>query len=388
MGPYLRDGASEWCARSEIGLYYGVDVELFRPADGDERRAPASRLDLPRGQIPRRSLEPDQPREGSGDRHSRRGARACARPRRRAAEPRRRISRVPRAACPPRHRGWRRRWMLGRPAVHPMKELADYFRAADVVALASLAEGAAYLDARSAGLRDARRRHRRRRNGGAASRATPSLTPRRDAKRWPTPSWLIAADPDAARAQRGSRDASTCAASGIARRRLAISRACSSPSRMTIAGPSSRPHEMTSEPDPATPGTTPRKQIHSRDPSHRWSHRRRFRARAGACGVLAGGAILDYGCGDGTFLGLLQAKAARACARRRRRDRSAHRCRLQPPVRRPSVSAFRRCRSLLDRGGEPDRTTPSSAWKSWSTSSIRCRCSASSSACCDQAARW
>jgi glycosyltransferase involved in cell wall biosynthesis len=32
-------------------------------------------------------------------------------------------------------------WVLGRPAVHPMKELADYFRAADAVAQASLAEG-------------------------------------------------------------------------------------------------------------------------------------------------------------------------------------------------------------------------------------------------------
>ena len=35
-------------------------------------------------------------------------------------------------------------WIMGRPAVHPGAELADYFRAADVVALASLAEGAAY----------------------------------------------------------------------------------------------------------------------------------------------------------------------------------------------------------------------------------------------------
>ena len=34
-------------------------------------------------------------------------------------------------------------WLLARPAVHPMKDLADYFRAADAVALASLAEGAA-----------------------------------------------------------------------------------------------------------------------------------------------------------------------------------------------------------------------------------------------------
>jgi D-inositol-3-phosphate glycosyltransferase len=35
-------------------------------------------------------------------------------------------------------------WVLGRPAEHPMGDLADYFRCADAVALASLAEGAAY----------------------------------------------------------------------------------------------------------------------------------------------------------------------------------------------------------------------------------------------------
>ena len=47
MGPYLRDVASEWCARSEIGLYYGVDVEHFRPADAEERARLRRRLNLP-----------------------------------------------------------------------------------------------------------------------------------------------------------------------------------------------------------------------------------------------------------------------------------------------------------------------------------------------------
>jgi glycosyltransferase involved in cell wall biosynthesis len=36
------------------------------------------------------------------------------------------------------------RWVMGRPPAHPMFEVADYFRAADVMALGSLAEGAAY----------------------------------------------------------------------------------------------------------------------------------------------------------------------------------------------------------------------------------------------------
>src|SRR5207302_2175631 len=44
-------------------------------------------------------------------------------------------------------------WLIGRPAAHPMTEVADVFRAADVMALASLAEGAAYstLEALSCG---------------------------------------------------------------------------------------------------------------------------------------------------------------------------------------------------------------------------------------------
>ena len=47
MGPYLREVASQWCARSDIGLYYGVDVEHFRPADAAERTRLRRRLELP-----------------------------------------------------------------------------------------------------------------------------------------------------------------------------------------------------------------------------------------------------------------------------------------------------------------------------------------------------
>src|SRR5262249_12113096 len=39
MGPYLRDVAAKYCPRSEVGLYYGVDTNTFRPADEAERRA-------------------------------------------------------------------------------------------------------------------------------------------------------------------------------------------------------------------------------------------------------------------------------------------------------------------------------------------------------------
>ena len=50
-----------------------------------------------------------------------------------------------------------------------------------------------------------------------------------------------------------------------------------------------------------------RKQIDSRDPLIAWSHRRRFRTGLALARPFAGGRVLDYGCGDGTFLGLLQA---------------------------------------------------------------------------------
>jgi glycosyltransferase involved in cell wall biosynthesis len=35
-------------------------------------------------------------------------------------------------------------WMIGRPPVHPMKDLCEYFQAADLVIQSSLAEGAAF----------------------------------------------------------------------------------------------------------------------------------------------------------------------------------------------------------------------------------------------------
>src|SRR5262245_27339321 len=47
MGPYLRDVAAEYCPRSEVGLYYGVDTSVFRPADAAERRMLRVRRDLP-----------------------------------------------------------------------------------------------------------------------------------------------------------------------------------------------------------------------------------------------------------------------------------------------------------------------------------------------------
>jgi glycosyltransferase involved in cell wall biosynthesis len=143
MGPYLRDIAAEYCPRSMVGLYYGVDTRLFRPADADERRRLREARDLPRDSFlvflsSRISHEKDPETV----------LRATALARERGLD----------AVVLNLGGGYRdflalsgrlgladaERWVLGRPAAHPMIDVADYFRCADVMALASLAEGAAY----------------------------------------------------------------------------------------------------------------------------------------------------------------------------------------------------------------------------------------------------
>ena len=143
LGPYLRDVASQWCARTEIGLYYGVDVESFRPADADERSHLRTRLDLPRDKFlivlsSRISHEKDPETV----------LRAVAIARERGLDAvllylgdghRELLTLAARLGVVDRDASW----VLARPAVHPMKDLAAYFRAADAMALASLAEGRA-----------------------------------------------------------------------------------------------------------------------------------------------------------------------------------------------------------------------------------------------------
>jgi SAM-dependent methyltransferase len=61
-------------------------------------------------------------------------------------------------------------------------------------------------------------------------------------------------------------------------------------------------------------GCYAREQIHSRDRLIAWSHRRRFSTALMLGRQLAGQRLLDYGCGDGTFLGLLMSGSARPSA--------------------------------------------------------------------------
>ena len=199
MGPYLREVAARSCARTDIGLYYGVDVDRFRPADALERAACRRRLNLPVDRFlivlsSRISHEKDPETV----------LRAAALARRRGLD----------VVVLNLGGGYQQfldlattlhlhcdgDWVLGRPAVHPMQELADYFRAADALALASLAEGAAYstLEALACATPVVATAV-----GGMAVqiRRYARLTPRRNAEAMADAFLAIAADPESARAQ-------------------------------------------------------------------------------------------------------------------------------------------------------------------------------------------
>jgi len=140
LGPYLLEQVQRICARTEAGYYYGVDTTVFRPVDPDERAAVRRRLELPADKFlivlgSRISHEKDPETV----------IEAVSLARERGLE----------AVLLNLGGGYQRfldlataigvhdatRWVYARPAVHPMHELADYFRAADVVVQGALEEG-------------------------------------------------------------------------------------------------------------------------------------------------------------------------------------------------------------------------------------------------------
>lgn len=199
MGPYLRDVAARYSTRAAVGLYYGVDTAYFRPADAAERAALRRRRDLPQDKFviflsSRISHEKDPETV----------LRATAIARARGLDAvlinlgggYADFLQLARDLGLPDHEAW----VLGRPAAHPMGDLADYFRAADVMALASLAEGAAFstLEALAAGTPVVATAV-----GGMAVQLAgyARLTPRRDPEAMAEQFLWIAAHPEEARAQ-------------------------------------------------------------------------------------------------------------------------------------------------------------------------------------------
>jgi glycosyltransferase involved in cell wall biosynthesis len=140
LGPYLQEIAGECCARTEAGYYYGVDVATFHPASASERTALRRQLDLPSDAFliilaSRISHEKDPETVLQAVAAARaRGLNAVLLNLGGGYE---RFIELARSMGIPDSE----QWVLGRPAVHPMTELADYMRAADALVQGSLEEG-------------------------------------------------------------------------------------------------------------------------------------------------------------------------------------------------------------------------------------------------------
>jgi glycosyltransferase involved in cell wall biosynthesis len=140
LGPYLRRIVSQVSSRTRPGLYYGVDVDLYSPV-GIQRKCELRReLSLPTDQFviflsSRISHEKDPETV----------LRATALARARGLDAvvinlgggyldfLRLAEQLALPDC--------NEFVLGRPAAHPMRDLPNYYRAADCMALASLEEG-------------------------------------------------------------------------------------------------------------------------------------------------------------------------------------------------------------------------------------------------------
>jgi glycosyltransferase involved in cell wall biosynthesis len=140
LGPYLHDVAARTCRRVEKGYYYGVDVEVFRPLTAEARRRLRGDLQVPRDTFlivlaSRVSHEKDPETVLRAAALARaRGLNATILNLSGGYEAFLALAAslgIPDAST----------WVLGRAAVHPMFELADYLATADVVAQGSLAEG-------------------------------------------------------------------------------------------------------------------------------------------------------------------------------------------------------------------------------------------------------
>ena len=139
-GPYLKDMAARLAPRVFEGYYCGIDTSLFTPVTPDQRARLRERLQFPPGKFvilfPSRISHEKDPETV---------LRATAMARQRGLD----------AVVMNLGGGFQEflacaralglqgceDWVIGRPAVHPMKNLCEYMQSADVVVQASLAEG-------------------------------------------------------------------------------------------------------------------------------------------------------------------------------------------------------------------------------------------------------
>lgn len=141
VGPYMVDIASRHCSRVTMGFAYGVDTNFYSPAPDSGRALLRTRLNLPAnkflilsGSRVSHEKDPETVLQATALARSR-GLDAIVLNLGGGYQEFLQVAKdlsLPDAQA----------WVLGRPAAHPMTELADYYRASDVVAQGSLDEGA------------------------------------------------------------------------------------------------------------------------------------------------------------------------------------------------------------------------------------------------------
>jgi glycosyltransferase involved in cell wall biosynthesis len=199
LGPYLRDVAGQYCPRMEMTHYYGVDTDFFRPAEASERVALRRKWGLPEDKFlvffPSRVSHEKDPETVLRATHlaRQRGLDAVVLNLGGGYQDFLALARC--MGFPDVDS-----WVLGGPAAHPMTELADVYRAADLVAQASLEEGLGLspLEGLASGTPAVATAV-----GGMAAHLEgyARLTPRRDAAAMAEQFVWVAAHPEAARAQ-------------------------------------------------------------------------------------------------------------------------------------------------------------------------------------------
>jgi glycosyltransferase involved in cell wall biosynthesis len=140
LGPYLVEIAAKYCSSTTQGFYYGVDTSLYRPVDEEEKARIRVRLDLPLDAFivflsSRISHEKDPETVLKAVAICR--SRGCNATVVNLGGGYQDFLDLAREVAGPDMD----KWVLARPAAHPMKELAQYYQAADCLAQASLAEG-------------------------------------------------------------------------------------------------------------------------------------------------------------------------------------------------------------------------------------------------------
>ncbi|RPI57161.1 MAG: glycosyltransferase [Acidobacteria bacterium] len=140
LGPYLTEIIGQLSSNVEMGYYYGVDTDLFTPVDA-ARRLALRRLHV----LPERTFLILFSSRISHEKDPETALKAVARARARGLDAtvlnlggghRDFVVLAEKLGLNDPHE-----WVFGRPAVHPMKDLCDYFQTADLVVQSSLEEG-------------------------------------------------------------------------------------------------------------------------------------------------------------------------------------------------------------------------------------------------------